>query len=103
MLPGEEPLLLELAEPRLDRSELSGQLSSHLLVLGSHLGEVAEILGVGGDAVPEPDLALGTGVLGGDASSVLLVIPETGGLHLPLESLDLRAQPCRVKGSPGAG
>ena len=103
VLAAEQPRLFEPGEAALDRGQLGAQLGRHLLVFGRHLGQIAEVVDVGLEPAKGLQPALGASVRGGDPGGGLLVIPETGPLHLTLQPLGLGFQRSRVKGSPRAG
>src|SRR5512134_3248021 len=99
---GEEPLLLELREPRLDRGELIVQLAGHLLVVGSELGELLEVADVGLEPAEAVEPSPHARVPRGGLRRRSLVVPEAGPAHLGLEALRLLAQRSGVKDSPRA-
>ncbi len=74
--PGEQPLLLEREQPRLDRGELLLELARELLVLLGQLGERLEVLDVGVDAAEALQAARHARVLGADLRRALGVVPE---------------------------
>ena len=79
------------------------ELGGHLGVLGRHLGELAEVGGVGLEPAEGLEPPLRAGVLGGGLRGALLVVPEAGRAHLALEPGYLGFELGRVKGSPRAG
>ena len=103
VLAAEQARLFELRQAPLDRGQLGAQLGRHLLVLGGHLGQLAEVGDLGLQIAERLQLALGAGVGGGDARRRFLVVPEAGPLHLGLQALDLGFERRGVKGSPRAG
>jgi hypothetical protein len=86
--PGEEALLLELREPRLDLRALTLQLAGDRLVLGRHLLERLEVVDVLLELLIPGQLALRPRVLGRHLRRALLVVPEGRLLHLLLERLE---------------
>ena len=86
VLAAEQPRLLELGEPRLDRRQLRIELGRHLAVLGRHLGELLEIGGVGLEPAERLEAALDARVLRRGLRRALLVVPEARRPHLPLEA-----------------
>ena len=103
VLAAEQARLFELGQASLDRGQLGRQLGRHLLVLGGHLGQLAEVGDLGLELAEGLQLALGAGVRGRGAGRGLLVVPEARPLHLGLEPLDLGLERRGVKGSPRAG
>ncbi len=81
----EQPGLLELGEPRLEPRELTLQLAGELRVALRHLRQLVEVGGVGLERPKALQAPLRPGVLGGDGRRPLLVVPEAGLAHLPLE------------------
>src|SRR5215204_4005556 len=69
------------ASPALDADELGAQLTSHLLVLLGHLGEVAQVADLSLQIAKRAQPALGAGVGCQGAGRRILVIPEAGTLH----------------------
>ena len=100
--PGEQPLLLELAQPRLDRGDLLVHLGRDVGVFDGHLGQALEVLDVTGERVEDLQAAAGTGVLGADRGGPFGVLPEALGAHLGLELGYAAAQRGRVKDNPPA-
>ena len=61
------------------------ELGGHHLVLLRQLGEGVEVVDVALERAVGLGAARERGVLGGDLGGSVLVVPEPGGLHLPLE------------------
>ena len=76
VLAAEQARLFELGEAPLDRGQLGVELGRHLLVLGRHLGQVAEVGDVGLEPAEDLQPLLGAGVGGGGPGRRLLVVPE---------------------------
>jgi len=85
VLAREEPRLLELRQSRLDRGALALELGGDRVVLLGELLERLEVLDVGLERAERLEPAPRGGVLGGHGRRALLVVPEAGGLHRPLE------------------
>ena len=86
----EQARLLERGQPRLDRGPLLLELGGDAVVLGGHLLERVEVVDVALQLAEAVEPACDRGVLGGDLGRSLLVVPEAGGLHLPLQRVDAR-------------
>jgi hypothetical protein len=87
----EQPRLLQLGEPTLDRVELVLQLGGHLVVLRRHHRQLVEVGDVGLELAEGLKAALRARVAGRDIGRRRLVVPEAGALHLGLQALDLPA------------
>jgi hypothetical protein len=98
----EQALLFELAQLRLDRVDLLGQLVGQRAVLGGELVEALEVVDLALEGAELLELAARARVLRRDLGRALLVLPEAGRAHGLLELGDLALQPRRVKGSPRA-
>ena len=85
VLAREEPRLLELREPRLDRGALLRELGVHRVVLLGHLLERLEVVDVGLERAERLEPPPGRRVLGGHRGGSLLVVPEAGRPHVALE------------------
>ncbi len=83
---GEQALLLERrrAGPR-PVVELLGDLVVQRRVLLGELEHRLEVADVAGERLPGVQATRGAGVLGGDLRGLLLVVPEAGRAHPPLE------------------
>jgi hypothetical protein len=103
VLAAEQPLLLQLAEPPLDRLERLVELGRELGILLRELGQPLEVVRVGGEPREHVEAPLCARVLGADARGPLRLVPEPGLAHLRLERAQALAQRRRVKGSPRAG
>ena len=100
--PGEQTLLLELRQARLDGGEVLVDLRPQRRVLGGHLGQPVEVLDVGGERRERLQAPRGARVLGRHGRGPLGVLPEPGRPHLRLERRHALAQRSRVKDSPRA-
>jgi hypothetical protein len=99
---GEQALLLELVQARLDRLALLLELGGDRVVLGRHLLERLEVLDVGLERAEDVQPPRRGSVLRRDLGRRVLVVPEAGRLHRLLELGDLRLESSWVKGSPRA-
>ena len=99
---GEQPLLLERRQPRLDRRERLLELGRQLRVLLGHLDQPVEVLDVARQRLVGLQPARRARVLGADLAGGLRVVPEAGLAHLGLERSDALPQRSGVKGSPRA-
>ena len=100
---GEQALLLERREARLDRAERLLDLGGELRVLLGELDEPLEVVDVARQLLVGAQAARLARVLGADAPGGLRVVPEARLAHLALQRLDAVLQRLRVKGSPRAG
>ena len=103
VLAGEQALLLERGEPRLDRGERLLELGGDVRVLLGELDEPLEVLGVGLELLERVEPPLRARVLGADAPGRLGLVPEARRAHLGLERAQALLQRSGVKGSPRAG
>ena len=99
---GEQPLLLERVEPRLNRLNLLLELGGDLRILLGQLGQRLEILDVVLEIAEDREPASRASMLGADPRRVLLVVPEPGRPHLVFERPQALRQRSGVKDSPRA-
>src|SRR5204862_4500799 len=94
VLAGEQRVLLQPLELAPQRRDRGGDLVGHLAVHGV---ELTRVLVVAGEALVALEPLRQPRVLGGDASRVLLIVPESRRAELLLELGDATPQPVRVK------
>ena len=100
---GEQALLLEREQARLDGRDRLLELVGEVGVVLGDLGEPREILGVGLQLVEVVEPALRARVLGPDLRGGVRIVPEARLAHLRLERAQALTQLSWVKDSPRAG
>ena len=103
VLAGEQALLLECRQARLDGGEGLLELGREVLVLLGDLGQALEVVRVGLQLRERVELALRARMLGARPGRRVLVVPEPRRPHLRLERAEAPLQRSGVKGSPRAG
>ena len=103
VLAGEQALLLERGEARLDGGERLLELGRELRVLVGELDEPLEVLGVALQLRERVELALRARVLRAGLGRGVGVVPEAGRPHLGLERAQAPLERSGVKDSPRAG